>query len=59
MFASVSFVYVIQLACVCVCVRYVTGMVVVVLYMLLCNDFCHNVYAYLYCKLVCSFLILL
>ena len=32
--------------CACVCVCYVICMVAVVMYMLLCNDFCCNVYAY-------------
>ena len=32
--------------CVCVCVCYVICMVAVVMYMLLCNDFCCIVYAY-------------
>ena len=45
-------VHVIQLACmcvcvcVCVCVCDVICMEAVVMYMLLCNDFCCNVYAY-------------
>ena len=33
-------------ACVCVCMCYVICMVAVVMYMLLCNDFCCNVCAY-------------
>ena len=32
--------------CECVCVCYVICMVAVVMYMLVCNDFCCNVYAY-------------
>ena len=47
-----------ECVCVCVCVC-VICMVAVVMYMLLCNDFCCNVYAYFECKLVCSFLTLL
>ena len=48
MFASVCFLCMSfsWRACVCVCVCYVICMVAVVMYMLLCNDFCCNVYAY-------------
>ena len=35
------------------------GMVAHVMYRMLCNDSCHNVYAYFLCKLVCTFMILM